>query len=483
MKKHCSLGIIFLFSSCMVGPNYSPPHSEIPDVWSSEENAPIEAPNLAWWDTFQDPLLTQCIMAAKEHNEEVLKAEANIARSRAIRQIAASSLFPQLVGDVNGIKTYFSKNGPVFAIGPAAGDPGVNPSTSTGLPFSLQIPQIQNLFNALIDASWEIDLFGKIRRSVEQADALVDSAIEERHGVLLSVAAEVSRNYMELRYFQTKERLLQNSIDLWKETLTITDFSVQAGLKSKADLEEAKRNLASAQALLPETLSEIAKSIYTLSILTGKLPEALSETLLSFSLLPSIPDRISVGLRSELLKRRPDVRRAERELAAATAGVGVAVASFFPTINLLGFGGFQSLNLPQLLEWNSRTWGYGADATMPIYQGGKIVGHLRLAQSSEAIQAHEYQQTVLTALQEAESALSAYHQAQSARTFLLEAVLHRDIRVAIGEARFQKGLTDKLSLLNEKQAQIQDLLSLALQDEKTLLSAIVLYKAIGGGWE
>lgn len=476
------LFLLLFLSGCMVGPNYTPPEVVVSDAWTTDGSAEGSI-DKSWWEVFGDPLLNQYIAKAEECNYDVLTAEAHILRARSLRQVAASSLFPQVTADVNGTKTYFSKNGPVFAIGPAAGNAAVTSSPLTGLPFAVQVPQVQNLFNALFDATWELDLFGKTRRSIEQAEALIGSAIEARNDMLISVFAEVSRTYMELRSFQTRQRLLEENIALYRETVAIMRQRFAFGYSNLFDVENAESELSQAESMLPNVLSEIYRSIYTLSILTGKMPETLVDELMPAKELPQPPESIALGLRSDLLRRRPDVRKAERDLAAATASIGVAVGSFFPTISLLGLGGFQSLQLPELLNWGSRTWAYGADVNMPVYQGGKLVGNLHFTQAAQAASAYTYQQVVLNALQNAESALIAYKQGQTVCGFRNEAVDRETKKTEISEERFQKGLVNKLDLLNAQKQWIGSKLSALESDTALLLSVVSLYKAIGGGWE
>ncbi len=484
MKKPI-LFLTFILSGCMVGPNYTPPQTDIPDLWTQQKEGIDTTENIiiSWWDVFQDPLLSKYIKEAEEKNYDLQKAEANILQARAIRQIAASSLFPQISADVDGFKTYFSKNGPVFAIGPAAGNSTIVPSATTGLPFQLQIPQIQNLFNALFDASWELDLFGKTRRAIEQADAMIGSSMEQKNDLLISIFSEIAINYIELRSAQEKQRLLQEEVRILKEKEKIIEKSWSSGYKNRSDVEAIQRDVANMEALIPESLQEIYKSIYTLSILTGNLPETLFDELIQKKPLPCIPEKIAVGLRSDLLRRRPDIRKAERELAAATAGVGIAVAAFFPVITLSSFGGFQSLQLPKLLEWDSKTWGYGADINMPLYQGGKTVGYLRLSRAIESQAASSYQQTVLNALQESETFLSNYEQLLNTHSFLNQGLTNTKNIVSIASEQFNKGLATKLQLLTVEERYIQDLLSLLNNDTNTLTTLISLYKSLGGGWE
>lgn len=479
MKKIPLLACLLL-TGCMVGPNYTPPVVDVPDQWTANEESESTVTSV-WWEVFNDTLLNQYIAKAEECNYDVLTAEANVLRARAIRQMSASTLFPQITADVNGTKTYFSKNGPAFAIGPAAGNAAVTSSPLTGLPFNIQIPQVQNLFNALFDASWELDLFGKTRRSVEQADALIDSAIEKKNDTLISIFAEVARSYMELRSFQAKQELVEQNIALQEETTAIIHKQFDAGYTNQLDVENSESALAQAKAQLPNIIAEIYRSIYTLSILTGELPENLVDELMPIQPLPKAPENIAVGLRSDLLRRRPDVRRAERELAAATASIGVAVASFFPTINLLGMGGFQSLQLPELLTWGSKTWAYGTDVSMPVYQGGKLVGNLHFTQAEQKAAAYTYQQVVLNALQNAEGSLISYKQDLVTCFYYAEVVNRAGASFDITRGRYVAGLVNRLDLLGVQRQWIQAKLSALESDTVLLFATVALYKALGGG--
>jgi NodT family efflux transporter outer membrane factor (OMF) lipoprotein len=467
----------------MLGPDYHTPELAIQEEWNADAAALTIEPLSSWWEVFEDPLLTKYIERAVEANYDVQAAEANVLRARALKQITASKLFPHVSGDLNGTKTYFSKNGPVFAIGQATGNPADTSSALTNLPFAVQVPQIQNLFNALFDASWELDLFGKNRRALESATAEWESAIEKKNDTLLSVLAEVARNYMELRSFQRRSRLIEENIALNEAQTEIVKRNVQFGYFNEIDLQTIEASLALAKAALPETTAEIYRSIYTLSILIGKPPETLIDELFLDKPMPKCPAQVAVGLRSELLKRRPDIREAERKLAAATANIGVAVASFFPATTLAGTGGFQSLVLPTLFEWGSRTWAYGADVNMPIFEGGRLVGYLHLSRADQAKAAAEYQQTILSALKDAENSLKKYEQSRLAAKDYDQNVLHNEAVVTITRERFLKGLINKIDLLNnEKQLITAELKQLDSQTTE-LMSLISLFKALGGGVE
>jgi NodT family efflux transporter outer membrane factor (OMF) lipoprotein len=480
---------LFLFlSGCTVGPNYKPPENTVSQEWkgpppSSEISYSREKPVTDWWKVFQDSLLDKYIEMAATHNYDILAAEANILQARALKQVAASSLFPQVSADLNATKTFFSKNGPIFTIGTAAGDPIDETSTTTGLPFNVQIPQIQSLYNALFDASWEIDLFGKTRRSVEAAQATMESAIEQRNDILISVLAEVARNYIEIRSDQKRRLLIEENIQLLEQNAEIIKVNMEKGFASGLDLENIKAELASARAELPDIDAQIYRGIYTLSILTGNFPEALVDELFPYQELPALPHSIAVGLRSDLLRRRPDVRQAERQLAAATANVGVAVASFYPTITLLADAGFQSLKIKNLFNSRSKTWAMGGDFNIPIFQGGRLVGNLRANRAAASAAAYSYQQTVLVALQDAESALISYSQDLVKSKELNKNMQNNQMLVYLTHERYDKGLVSLLDFLSSKRQLITSQITLLTSDTIALLDLISLYKSLGGGWE
>jgi outer membrane protein, multidrug efflux system len=482
------IGIVSLLgvmlAGCTMGPKYKTPEITYSDEWHGEEDMTMSTFSkdpiaTCWWEVFQDELLTKYIEKAAADNHTLLMAEANIQKARALKKIAASQFFPQLLLDFNGSKTYFSKNGPVFS-GPSLAE-GV--SQMTGLPFQLQIPQIQPLYNALIDASWQLDLFGQIRNAVKVKSALIESAEETKKGVMLSIFAEIAMNYMQLRAVQQKGVLIEKNIHLLEEIQEITQKNMDKGLTSKLDLVQIQADLAKAQAELPLTYAQVYQMIYALSVLVAQPPEALLSELLPIKNLPAIPKNIAIGLRSDLLRRRPDVGQAERQLAAATANVGVAISSFFPVFTLGGDFGFQSLKFANLFTNMSKTWSIGGDVNMPLFQGGRLIGNLRVSESEAVFAAQSYEQTVLKALQEAESALSRYEGDLNTLSSLQRSVDKEAQACFIVQKQYEQGYADLTQLF-----QIQRTLNASEEAEldsrsSTLVDLIVLYKALGGGFE
>ena len=468
----------------MVGPNYQAPENNVADQWSTVETGEIskEEPLIAWWRVFNDPLLDKYIELAVDHNNTILAAEDNILQARALRQVAASSLFPQVNGYLDGDRMHFSKNGLFFgnpvttAAPPAAAAAAAGAATSPFKPTT-------SVFTALFDASWELDLFGKTRRSVQAADANIGLAIEKKRDALISVMAEIARNYIEIRSTQRNTALVEENIELLERNAEIVRQNFAGGLYNKLNLETIEANLAAARSVLPDLYAQILSGIYSISILTGNVPETLMNELLVMRPLPSVPDSVAVGLRSDLLRRRPDVRASERQLANATANLGVAVASFFPTISLLGLGGLQSLKIKDLFQLPSRTWLAGGGITIPIFQGGQLVGNLRSNRASVSSAAHNYQQTVLTALQDAETALTNYTHDLKAVDQWKENTFHNKKLTQLTEQRYTQGLVGLIDYLTIQQQLVTAEQNLLQSRTKSLVDLIALYKALGGGWQ
>lgn len=479
--------LLLLFAGCFkVGPNYEAPENTVGNEWHppEDETEYLDSdPKIAWWKVFNDELLEKYIETAALSNKELLRAEAAICEARALREVSASKLFPQISADLSAIKTYFSKNGPVFAITPGGGAGGGIPSITTGLPFSIQIPQIQNLFTGLFDASWEIDLFGKTRRTIELADAHIGTAIEDRNALLITTLAEIARNYLELRSFQKRSDLLRQNIRLLEESKKIVEMQFSIGTANRLDLDRIVAALESAQASLPDTHAQIYRNIYALSILTGAMPEALVDELLEERPLPIPPSHVAIGLRSDLLRRRPDVRRAERQLAEATAGVGIAVASFYPTFTLLGDAGLQSLQVKKFFQAASRTWAYGGDLNLPIFQGGRLVGNLHAAEADCCMAGYQYQNTVLTALEDAEGSLVTFSDSLASANLMRMSAAHTREVATLANDQYNAGLISLLSSLQSERDAVLANLDLLDKDTAALINLVALYKALGGGWQ
>lgn len=477
-KKILSLSLsLLILNGCKVGPNYHPPENHVPNEWIVpqeviEISVSDDPPPTCWWEIFNDPLLSNYMLMAVDCNKDVLTAESNIFQARAARQVAVAPLFPQVSVDYNAFHIFLSKNGPVDAIS------GMMPPSANAKPLAKF-----NIFNGLIDASWELDLFGKTRRNIEMYQDQLESVIEKRNDLLISVFAEIASNYIELRSAQQQQKLLEENITILKKNVEINEQRHAGGYSNLIELEQISIQLNQAVSLLPSVKIAIYRSIFSISVLTGALPEKLLEELFPIQPLPEISDCLATGLRSELLRRRPDIREAERNLAAATANIGVAVASFYPTITLTGILGLDSLKIGNLFTPNSKTWIYGADISMPVFQGGKLTGNLYIAEAQAAALGFTYQQTVLNALKEAETVLVSYMEDVKGEIELKKIVDSNEKLEALNYQRYSKGLVNQLEYLNSELILNNSILSLLQSRTTVLLDVVNLYKALGGGWE
>lgn len=455
MKKW--LVLLFL-SGCAVGPNYkAPSNASIEEHWHKEVGE--EMPLTAWWQQFKDPLLDQFIAETMSCNYTLQIAEANILQARALKKIAAADFYPKFSADGFGGRISTAGNNKLF------------PNLLT------------NLFALFFDASWEIDLFGKTRRSVEGAKARIASNIESKRDLMVSLLAETARNYIEIRSAQKTKAFVEETIKILQDKRALIKQRFDYGLDSLLELEQVEAELTNAQAALPPQEALIKGSIYSLSVLTGKSPETLLSTLLVPRLLPPIPLSISIGLRSDLLRRRPDVRMAERSLAAATADVGVAIASLFPSFSLFGAIGLDASHLHQLFDGQSKLWLTAASLSAPVFQGGKL--RAGVAQKRAALDGSlaQYHQTVLVALQDAETTLCNFFESVSTEQFNQQSVISLERLYQLSQQRYCQGLVPKLDLLNAQQQLLSSQQTLVSGQTNALLSLIALYKALGGGWE
>lgn len=462
---------------CILGPTFRKPSPCIPPQWHTSDASFDETQEacLDWWRVFGDPQLDRYIHLAAVRNHDVAAAEANVLAARAMIQSAAAPFFPLISGDANASRTAFSKNGPIFEF------QGLQQSADP-MP-QVQRPLFQNLFNLNFDASWELDLFGKGYRTVEAAGAQWRSAMEARNDLLLSVLGEVARVYIDLRGKQRQWELTKKEVSLLEQRIALVQERLGNGLDNEIEIQRAQAALDDAKANLPDLERAIYQAAFALSVLTGSLPECLLEELLPMDRLPCPPEEIAVGLRSDLLRRRPDVRRAEEDLHAAVANIGVAITNFFPSFSLLGFLGLQSLDLRNLLELRSNTWSYGADLPFPVYQGGGLTANLRISRA-QAEQAYQiFQQTVLKALEDVESSLVAYAKVQEVKNLLQQKVSRIEIERDVTRQRLDAGLVDALNLIDFERELVASEKELTNSRVVQLLDMVALYKALGGGWQ
>ena len=441
--------------ACAVGPNYTKPEIPVPKAWNEAVPEAANAESLArWWTEFQDPTLDRLVKEAVAGNLDLKIAAARIREARAARGIAASAGLPQV--GVNG--AYARTHNSPFGRGE------------------------QNVFEAGFDASWEIDVFGGVRRDREAALADVQAAEEGRREVLVTLLADVGRSYLELRGTQQQLRILEQTLTSEQDTLDIAKARLEAGLGAELDVARAEGLLKANEADRPVLEREARAAIYRLGVLVGKEPSALAKELETPADIPPVPPEIPLTLPSELLSRRPDLKRAERELAAATARIGVARADLFPRFSILGTFGRRRQDLGDLKDGSAQFWNVIPAVRWPIFSGGRIRANIEVQNARQEQALLQYERQILTALEEVENALSAHTRERSREASLKAAVDATRRALALATDRYTSGLENFLSVLDAERSVYAAEDQLVRSEKTSAVTLIAVYKALGGGW-
>jgi multidrug efflux system outer membrane protein len=479
------LMLSLLLAGCAVGPDYQPPQAQVPAAWhdlpSQAASRPqAGAPRADWWKNFNDPQLNSLIDRAILGNLSLQQAVLRIAGAREQLAQARGGLFPSVNGRASAQRQQLGAEGVLKANG--AYD--LLDSNAPELRSSLDsLTRPISLYQGSFDASWELDLWGKVRRQVEAAKAQQQESIESRNDALVSLEAEVARVWLQLRGAQSITRTLQTQIEVAQQTLELTQSQQRNGLAPQLDVENARAQLSSLRAQLPQYQAQARQAMNGLAVLLGKPPGALDAELMQDKPLPALPDVVPVGIPSTLARRRPDIRQAEANLHAATANIGVSVAQLFPSLSLTGQLGVRNTDASYLDNWSSHFYSYGPSLSIPIFQGGRLVSSVRLSRAQQANSALSYRQTVLTALQDVENALVSYRTDQERVTQMDETVSALQNSFDLASDSYRKGLSTFLDVL-DAQRQLSQAKQQAEQARvQSCLDLVALYKALGGGWE
>jgi multidrug efflux system outer membrane protein len=468
-------------SGCMVGPNYHAPQVPVPAAWSEAQPGTAKAGAAVmaqWWTTFKDPLLESLIARAVVSNWDLRTAVGRVREARAQRVVAGANLWPSINVSGSYTRQRSSENAIPLSLGGISG--GTNGAPT---PFLQGLKLDQDLFQAGFDASWEIDLFGDVRRSIEAADADRAASQEAARNTLVSLLAEVARNYVEVRGVQRRLAVAQENLEAQQETLELTRARFNAGLTSELDVTQAASQLATTQSQIPPLETSLKQGIHRLGVLLGQEPGALLAELSTTAPIPAVPPQVPVGLPAELLRRRPDVRQAERQLAAATARIGVAEADLYPKLSLTGSLGLESLKLADLAKGASRFWSVGPTLSWPIFDAGRIRANIAVQDARTDQQLSSYAQTVLTALEDVENALVAYSRERDRHTQLADAVAANRRAVELSNELYRTGLGNFLNVLDSERALLSSQNDLAQSEAAVSTDVVALHKALGGGWE
>jgi NodT family efflux transporter outer membrane factor (OMF) lipoprotein len=468
-KGLAAVGLVGL-TGCAVGPNYHPSPPSVPVTWSSPPGNGLTVtatPPSTWWSSFNDAELDSLIQRATRANLDVLVAEARLRQARAVRQMDAANFWPSLDANGSYARTKQSRNQPLIG----------------SLPLPPNFPFEYSVYQAGFDASWEIDLFGAKRRALEAATAEWEGAMDARNEAMVSLLAEVARNYVELRGGQLRLDIARRDLKRQAEALELITARFQSGVTSELDVTRAAALLAALQAAIPPLEAAVRANMYGLAVLLGQEPGALVTELSPSKPVPPVPPEVPIGLPSDLLSRRPDVRRAERQLAAETARIGLAKSDWFPKLSLTGDAGMESVTLNKWFSPGSLFWSLGPTLQWQALDFGRVRAEVRAQTAVQEAALETYEKTVLISLQESETALVAYAQEQNRHRALADEVAENRRSLDMANGLYTEGRVNYLDVLDAQRSlyQVED--QLATSDQAVSLDLIALYKALGGGWE
>jgi len=457
------LSFLFL-GSCAVGPNYETPIVSLPDKFNDPE-AKSSKEDLSslkeWWTSFNDPLLDLLVFEAVSENYDLKIAIEKINEVRALYQIQAAELYPKVDLEAEEKRVRVSE-------------------TLFDSPFLG--PPYQNLYKVGFDASWEIDIFGKRRREKEGAYYEYEAEIQNGRDVYITLLSELASTYIDIRGLQTKIHLANRSVAIQSELYSLSKSLFDAGLNSEIDPQNVLFTLEETKANLPKLEVSYQEALHRLSVLVGKPPETLVEDIEEKRPIPISAAAIPVGLPSDLLRRRPDIRRAERLLAASTANVGSAIADLFPRFSLLGSFGFESSKSHNWIKAKSKTFSIGPNLQWPILYFGRLRANIRAQTAAQKRALFEYEQTILTSLEDVENSLVAYYREEE-RVHLYENQLNSAYRsYELTRDSYLSGLVDFGELLDADKLRVEAESNLCDSTKSLSTNLVALYKSLGGEW-
>lgn len=472
MRIYLILPLVFL-ASC-VGPDYERPNIPLPKAWKNQtpQGSSQQIIESAWWHNFQDATLEQLVDEASKSNLDYLTSLARVREARANLSGVEALLFPTISGIGEASRSFSG------AYVPRNNSAGASTAQS-GNANSTQ----QKVYMLGFDATWELDFFGAIRRGEESALATYESVVNLSRDTLLTLVAEIARNYITLRSDQQQLQYAQEIVHLWRDNLSLITKLESSGLNSQITTEAAISSRDQALAAIPPLEANIKASIHRLGVLLGKDPAALYDRLQTKGKIPHTSDTVIAGLPSDLIHRRPDIRSAERLLAASTADIGVAIAALFPQFQLTGNYLFERNKPSRIFTPQSQFWQYALNFSVPIFDFGKIqsVIDARYAQKDDA--SLTYQKTILTAFEEVENGLVSFAK-ESNRYHQLKAQADAQERAyKLTHSRYKGGLNSYLDVLIAKIALLNTRMTAITSQATVSLNLIALYKALGGGWE
>ena len=475
-----------LFSGCLsVGPDYVAPSTPLPDSWAGNlppgvRIAESPAAMAAWWEKLNDPGLVRIMSLVAEKNPDLLVARARVREARARRGLAGAELFPT-------VNAAGSAQGSATTIVPESDSTNSSGDLSTVIlqeSLNEDPPAYRQatLYEAGLDAAWELDVFGGGRRSVEAAEADLEAGRAAYRDTLVSLLAETALAYVELRAYEQRLTIARENLASQEETMTMVGWRLEAGLAGSLDWEQARQNAATTRASIPHLEQGYSQSLYRIATLTGTLPQQLESALPEVTepgKIPVPPVDFAIGIPADVLRRRPDIRGAERNLAAATARIGVAEADLYPKLSLPGSLSY-SRTIPGSEGWTASA---GIGIQWNVFDAGAIRRNIDIRNALAEQALHEYESTVSAALEEVQNALRAYEAEQVRRSALLEATDGARTAAQLTEQSYSAGITDFQDVLTAQQS-LRNIEDQLIQNEGAIVTGYVqLYKALGGEWD
>ena len=465
-----ALGLIVCVAGCItVGPDYEEPETTVPDQWYAAATKGVEqgdAPLQTWWAVFEDPLLNDIIRRATEANLNLEAAVYRLQEARALRGVAASRRKPAVALDGSSARAEPSDVGILGDLLPEG-----------------ESLSAQNLHDYSAVASWEIDLWGRIRRSVESADAAVEVSLEDYRDVLVSLLAEVASSYVQVRASQERIGLAHANVEAQHETVGLTRDRFRTGLVSALDVAQAESNFANTEALIPQLEIQLEASANRLAVLLGQAPGSLHEELRNPTGVPADPGGLTTTLPAELLRQRPDIRRAERSLASQNARVGVATADLYPTFSLSGLIGLQATAFGDLASGDALTWSIGLPVQWNLFTGGRVRSQIEVEEARTRQALVAYEQTVLFALEEVQNSMVTYGRERMRRDKLATSVDATDRSLELVLTQYRAGLTNFQNVLDTQRSLLNRQDEYATSKGLVLQGLIGVYRSLGGGWD
>jgi NodT family efflux transporter outer membrane factor (OMF) lipoprotein len=471
-----------LMCACAVGPDYRAPNVPLPDRWPSQpQSADSSADSTGdaalanWWTALNDPLLNQLIQRALTENRSVRQALARVTEARARRNISLAGLSPTVDSSTRASRTDSDAR---------SGARNVDADDLESLPgaSSSRLSFETEDYDAALDARWELDLFGGQRRALQASTAQLGASDADLRDVLVTLLGDVALGYVNVRTLQSRLAFAERNLQAQREVVTIATWRAEAGLADAVDVAQAKTSYAQTQAQIPALEANLAVAMNRIAVLTGQQPGALAGVLGETRPIPVTPADIVTSVPAEVMRRRPDIRRAERRLAAQTAQVGVATAALYPSLSLSGSFGVNASSFSDLMSNNFGSNRFGFGITMPIFRAGALRQNVK-AQSALVDQAlATYEATILSAFEEVENALVAWSSEQRRHAALVEAANNARTARELALVQYNAGLVDFQTVLNADRQQIASEDALAVSDGELTSNLIRLYKAFGGGW-